>query len=102
MADSATENTYVFDARGVSKRFRHAAIFGALESLGHGEVMRFINDHDPSPLLHQIFHRYRDQVQISYVLREPEQVIIDFSVFPNSTSEPDGGCGGDSGCSCSS
>jgi hypothetical protein len=27
---------YVFDARGVAKRFRHAAIFGALDSLNPG------------------------------------------------------------------
>ncbi len=36
-----------FDARGVAKRFRHAAIFGALRSLNAGETMRFVNDHDP-------------------------------------------------------
>lgn len=26
------ENIYPFDARGVAKRFRHAAIFGALDT----------------------------------------------------------------------
>ena len=44
---------YPFDARGVAKRFRHAAIFGALDSLQAGETMRFANDHDPLPLLSQ-------------------------------------------------
>jgi len=39
---------YPFDARGVAKRFRHAAIFGALDSLHPGETMRFVNDHDPA------------------------------------------------------
>ena len=43
-----------FDARGVAKRFRHAAIFGALDSLMPGETMRFCNDHDPLPLLAQL------------------------------------------------
>jgi hypothetical protein len=38
---------YPFDARGVAKRFRHAAIFGALDALMPGETMRFCNDHDP-------------------------------------------------------
>jgi hypothetical protein len=38
---------YPFDACGVAKRFRHAAIFGALDSLQPGETMRFGNDHDP-------------------------------------------------------
>ena len=42
---------YPFDARGVAKRFRHAAIFGALDALRPGETMRFANDHDPLPLL---------------------------------------------------
>ena len=42
------------DARGVAKRFRHAAIFGALDSLHPGETMRFVNDHDPLPLLQQL------------------------------------------------
>ena len=44
---------YPFDARGIGKRFRHAAIFGALDALMPGETMRFINDHDPLPLLAQ-------------------------------------------------
>ena len=37
---------YAFDARGIAKRFRHAAIFGALSALQTGETMRFANDHD--------------------------------------------------------
>lgn len=64
-------NVYPFDARGVAKRFRHASIFGALESLADGETMRFVNDHDPLPLLGQIQQRYGNQVGISYVAREP-------------------------------
>jgi len=39
------------DARGVAKRFRHVAIFGALDALNPGETMSFVNDHDPLPLL---------------------------------------------------
>ena len=49
---------YPFDARGVAKRFRHAAIFGALDALMPGETMRFCNDHDPLPLYMQ-FERTR-------------------------------------------
>ena len=59
-------NVFPFDARGVAKRFRHAAIFGALESLQDGETMRFVNDHDPLPLLGQIQQRYGSQVQIKF------------------------------------
>ena len=70
---------YPFDARGVAKRFRHAAIFGALESLHPGETMRFVNDHDPLPLLNQLQARYGTAVQISYQQREPGAIVIDFS-----------------------
>ncbi len=44
------EAIYPLDARGVAKRFRHAAIFSALDALLPGETMRFCNDHDPLPL----------------------------------------------------
>ena len=69
---------YPFDARGIAKRFRHAAIFGALDALNSGETMRFVNDHDPLPLLAQLQQRYGDQVAIRYVVREPGQIVIDF------------------------
>ncbi|WP_353171675.1 DUF2249 domain-containing protein [Paracandidimonas soli] len=78
--DSLPQATYPFDARGVAKRFRHAAIFGALSSLQPGETMRFCNDHDPLPLLRQIDDFYGEQVGIQYVSREPGQIVIDFSV----------------------
>ena len=70
---------YAFDARGVAKRFRHAAIFGALDALQPGETMRFVNDHDPLPLLDQLVARYADAVTIRYVQREPGAIVIDFA-----------------------
>lgn len=72
------DQIYPFDARGIAKRFRHAAIFGALDALHPGERMRFVNDHDPLPLLQQMEMRYGDQVAISYVERGPQGVVIDF------------------------
>lgn len=71
---------YPFDARGVAKRFRHAAIFGALDALEPGETMRFCNDHDPLPLLSQIANYFGGRVQMAYVSREPGAVILDFLV----------------------
>ncbi|MDE2594869.1 MAG: DUF2249 domain-containing protein [Burkholderiales bacterium] len=71
---------YPFDARGVAKRFRHAAIFGALDALQPGETMRFVNDHDPLPLLDQLRARYGDRVTIEYKQREPGAIMIDFAV----------------------
>ncbi|MBP1202802.1 uncharacterized protein (DUF2249 family) [Duganella sp. 1411] len=77
---SGPDGIYPFDARGVAKRFRHAAIFGALESLNPGEIMRFCNDHDPLPLLAQIERIYGNRVKAAYVARQPGQVVIDFLV----------------------
>ena len=72
------DQIYAFDARGIAKRFRHAAIFGALDALNSGETMRFINDHDPLPLLNQLTQRYGDTVSIQYRERSPGGVMIDF------------------------
>ena len=72
------DQLYPFDARGVAKRFRHAAIFGALDSLRPGETMRFVNDHDPLPLLEQLRARYGERVTIEYVKRDPGEIVIDF------------------------
>ncbi|MEO8445340.1 MAG: DUF2249 domain-containing protein [Gammaproteobacteria bacterium] len=71
---------YPFDARGVAKRFRHAAIFGALDALHIGETMRFVNDHDPLPLLNQLRERYGERVSIEYRQRDPGAIAIDFVV----------------------
>lgn len=70
---------YPFDARGVAKRFRHAAIIGALDALQRGEAMEFINDHDPLPLLDQLRSRYGDRIDWAYLEREPRMVRIRFS-----------------------
>ena len=75
-----SEGVYPFDARGVAKRFRHAAILGALDALQPGETMRFCNDHDPLPLLSQINARFGANVSIAYVQREPGEIVIDFKV----------------------
>ncbi len=69
---------YPFDARGIAKRFRHAAIFGAFDALAVGETMRFVNDHDPLPLLDQLRQHYGANVDIRYLRREPGEIVIDF------------------------
>ena len=68
---------YPFDARGIAKRFRHAAIFGAIDALNPGETMRFVNDHDPIPLLQQLNARYGESVQVNYRERNASAVMID-------------------------
>ncbi|MFZ5512065.1 MAG: DUF2249 domain-containing protein [Pseudomonadota bacterium] len=72
---------YGFDARGIAKRFRHAAIFGALQALQPGETMRFCNDHDPLPLLAQIQQAFGERVAIEYRSKDFQEVIIDFRVL---------------------
>lgn len=95
------QTPFTFDARGIAKRFRHAAIFGALEALFDGETMRFINDHDPLPLLEQIRQRYGSQISYSYQERGADGVVIDFTVALGQQGET-GGCGGGGhGCGCS-
>lgn len=76
----ASTGVYPFDARHIAKRFRHAAIFGALNALEGGEIMRFCNDHDPLPLLAQINHYFGPRIKINYVSRQPGEIIIDFVV----------------------
>ena len=111
MSIQATPEVYQFDVRGVSKRLRHAAIFGALESLEQGDVMRFVNDHDPLPLLSQIQQRYDGQVHHAYVQNGPDAVVIDFTIHPKQPTAAGapgaddapqaGGCGGGGGgCGC--
>lgn len=76
-----SQQVYPFDARGVAKRFRHAAIFGALAALQPGETMRFCNDHDPLPLLQQLQGHFGDSIKIDYITRQPGEIVIDFHVL---------------------
>ncbi|NYT61822.1 DUF2249 domain-containing protein [Alcaligenaceae bacterium] len=76
-----SQHTYPFDARGVAKRFRHAAIFGALAALHPGETMRFCNDHDPLPLLQQLQGHFGDNIKIDYITRQPGEIVIDFQML---------------------
>ena len=76
------DRTYPFDARGIAKRFRHAAIFGALDALHPGEAMDFYNDHDPIPLLQQMEQRYGHGIGIEYIERSATGVLIRFTRRP--------------------
>jgi uncharacterized protein (DUF2249 family) len=42
--------------------------------------MRFVNDHDPLPLLDQLRARYGSAVAIEYRQKEPGAIVIDFVV----------------------
>lgn len=86
-----------FDARGIARRFRHAAIFGAIDALGPGETMRFVNDHDPLPLLAQLRQRYGDALLVEYRARDAGGVTIDFTVVSGPGSIETCGCQGSCG-----
>ena len=73
------DQIYAFDARGIAKRFRHAAIFGALDALWPGETLRFCNDHDPLALLEQLRRRYGDKVEVQYIKRQLGEIVIDIT-----------------------
>ncbi|HPE11669.1 MAG: DUF2249 domain-containing protein [Actinobacteria bacterium] len=63
----------VLDARSIPHAIRHAAIFGALDSLTPGAAIELIAPHEPLPLLAQIDNRYQQGFDISYLERGPEQ-----------------------------
>lgn len=73
-------NVHVFDARGIARRFRHSAIFGALGALRNGEAMRFVNDHDPIPLLGQLNQHFGEHLSVTYRQRDASGVVIDFGI----------------------
>jgi len=80
-AGSPAYQAYPFDAGAIAHRFRYSAIFGALDALEAGEAMRFVNDHDPIPLLHQMQQRYGGRVEVIYRQRGGDgPVVIDFVV----------------------
>ncbi|MGP1664767.1 MAG: DUF2249 domain-containing protein [Rhodanobacter sp.] len=74
------QNTHIFDARGVARRFRHSAIFGAIGALRSGETMRFVNDHDPIPLIAQLRERLGENLTVTYRQRDPGSIVIDFGI----------------------
>ena len=97
MSSPTVPQIHPFDARGIARRFRHAAIFGALDALTPGETMRFVNDHDPLPLLAQLEQRYGDMLLVEYRAREAGGVMIDFTVASGAANDESCGCCGSCG-----
>lgn len=52
---------------------------GALDSLHPGQAMALIAPHDPKPLLAQIAERYGEGVEVSYLVRGPEDWKLKFT-----------------------
>jgi len=70
---------FPFDARGIARRFRHAAIFAALEMLRPGETIRLVSDCELSPLLGEMHRRYGMEITNRAVEREPTRVVVDLT-----------------------
>ena len=62
----------VLDARVIPHAIRHAAIFGALDSLPSGGALVLVAPHDPQPLLAQARDRYPEGVAVEYLQAGPE------------------------------
>lgn len=69
---------FPFDARGIAKRFRHAAIFAAVDMLRPGETVRLVSECDLMPLQEQMRRRYGTAVTSRLVERGAERVVVDF------------------------
>lgn len=63
----------VLDAREIPHAIRHAAIFGALDSLEVGSALVLIAPHNPVPLLKQAEDRYDGRLAVSYLKQDPEE-----------------------------
>lgn len=62
----------VMDVRAIPHEIRHAAIFGALDSLTGGSALVLVAPHDPLPLLAQARARYPEGINVSYLQQGPE------------------------------
>ena len=69
---------FPFDARGIAKRFRQAAIFAAMDMLRPGETMRLLSDCDLVPLQEQVRRRFGTALTSRSVERGPERIVVDF------------------------
>lgn len=61
------------DVQTIPHAVRHAAIFGAIESLGAGSAMIVSATHDPVPLLMQLEARHGDAFRTRYLDQGPER-----------------------------
>ena len=61
------------DVQTIPHAVRHAAIFGALESLSPGNALVLSATHDPVPLLRQLEAEHGDAFRAEYRDRGPER-----------------------------
>jgi len=71
------EGDPVLDARLIPHEVRHAAIFGALDSLKAGGALVVIASHMPAPLIHQAQKRY-ENLNVQPLVEGPEEWHVRF------------------------
>lgn len=71
-SDAGSHADPILDARAIPHEVRHAAIFGALDSLIAGKALVLVAPHDPLPLLAQARARYADGITVEYLVEGPE------------------------------
>jgi len=74
-----TEGDPVLDARLIPHEVRHAAIFGALDSLQPGSGLVVIASHKPLPLIHQAEKRYAN-LTVEHLVDGPEEWHVRFGM----------------------
>lgn len=82
------------DVRELAPRERHPLIFNTFRSLGVGETMEIINDHDPKPLFYQFQAELPGRFSWDYLQNGPETWRV--RVAKLGGGQGDGGCG----CAC--
>lgn len=68
----------ILDARVIPHEVRHAAIFGALDSLKSGAALVIVAHHAPKPLIAQAKIRYNDGFTIDYLVEGPDSWHVRF------------------------
>lgn len=84
------------DVRSLAPRERHPLIFNTFRSLGSGESMELINDHDPRPLYDQFQGEKPGLVAWDYLENGPEtwRVRITKLAGAHAGGQCCGSCGG--------
>jgi uncharacterized protein (DUF2249 family) len=84
------------DVRTIAPRERHPLIFNTFRSLGGGETMEIINDHDPKPLYYQMQAEQPGRFTWDYVENGPETWRVRITKLDGAHSDGRccGSCGG--------
>lgn len=90
MTPSSVSTT--IDVRVIAPRERHSAVFAAFRSLGVGDALDIVNDHDPRPLYHQLQAEAPGSFTWDYLQGGPE--VWHVSIHKLAQSRGTGGCCG--------